>query len=373
MAARNPTMFNANRLKLGIFAANCSSGTAVTTVPERWDASWENNLALARMADEAGFEFMLPIARWRGYGGETNFEGATLETITWASGLLANTTDLTVFGTVHAPLLHPVIAAKQMVTVDHIGGGRFGLNIVCGWNQDEFDMFAIQQRPHDDRYAYGQEWWDVVRGLWENEGSFDYMGEYLRLENLQAEPKPHGARRPIVMNAGSSDAGLEFAARNCDVLFTALIDHDRTRRAIADIKARAAGFGRTVDIYCSTHVVCRPTRREAEEFYRYYAIDNADTDAVERLMELQGLHARSYPPELIERFRTRFAGGHGSYPIVGTPDDVAAEYARIAELGVAGATMAAVDYLDAVSVFAEEILPRLERQPASPVVDPGGF
>ena len=89
MAPRNPTMFNANRLKLGIFAANCSSGTAVTTVPERWDASWENNLALARMADDAGFEFMLPIARWRGYGGETNFEGETLETITWASGLLA--------------------------------------------------------------------------------------------------------------------------------------------------------------------------------------------------------------------------------------------------------------------------------------------
>ena len=163
------------------------------------------------------------------------------------------------------------------------------------------------------------------------------------------------------MNAGSSDAGLAFAARNCDVLFTALIDHDRTRRAIAEIEARARGFGRSVEIHCSTHVVCRPTRREAEEFYHYYAVENADTDAVERLMELQGLYARSYPPELIERLRTRFAGGHGSYPIVGTPDEVAAEYARIGELGVAGATMAAVDYIDAVTVFDDEILPRLER------------
>jgi alkanesulfonate monooxygenase SsuD/methylene tetrahydromethanopterin reductase-like flavin-dependent oxidoreductase (luciferase family) len=354
-------MFNANRLKLGIFAANCSSGTAVTTVPERWDASWENNLALARLADAAGFEFMLPIARWRGYGGETDFEGATFETITWATGLLAGTENITVFGTVHAPLLHPVIAAKQMVTADHIGRGRFGLNIVCGWNQDEFDMFAVTQRPHDDRYAYGQEWWDVVRGLWENPGAFDHAGEHLRLENLQAAPKPYGGRRPVVMNAGSSEAGLRFAARNCDVLFTALIDDARTRRAIADIAALAGGFGRTVDIYCSTHVVCRPTRREAEEFYHYYAVENADSDAVERLMELQGLHARSYPAELIERFRTRFAGGHGSYPIVGTPDEVAAAYARIADLGVAGATVAAVDYLDAVAVFSEEILPRLER------------
>jgi alkanesulfonate monooxygenase SsuD/methylene tetrahydromethanopterin reductase-like flavin-dependent oxidoreductase (luciferase family) len=40
-----------------------------------------------------------------------------------------------VFGTVHAPLIHPLIAAKQLVTADHIGQGRFGLNIVCGWNE----------------------------------------------------------------------------------------------------------------------------------------------------------------------------------------------------------------------------------------------
>jgi alkanesulfonate monooxygenase SsuD/methylene tetrahydromethanopterin reductase-like flavin-dependent oxidoreductase (luciferase family) len=361
MHQRNPTMSNSNRLKLGVFAANCSSGTAVTTVPERWDASWENNLKLAQITDGAGFEFMLPIARWRGYGGETNFEGETLETITWASGLLAGTEDITVFGTVHAPLLHPVIAAKQMVTVDHIGRGRFGLNIVCGWNQDEFDMFAVAQRPHDDRYTYGQEWWDVVRGLWETEESFDHIGQYLRLENLQGAPKPYGGGRPIVMNAGSSEAGLDFAARNCDVLFTALIDHERTAKAVAEIKERAGKFGRSVDVYCSTHVVCRATRREAEEFYHYYAVENADTDAVERLMELQGLHAQSYPTELIEKFRTRFAGGHGSYPIVGTPDDVAAEYARIAELGVTGATVAAVDYLDAIPVFRDDVLPRLER------------
>ena len=361
MAPRNPTMFNANRLKLGIFAANCSSGTAVTMVPERWDASWENNLALARMADDAGFEFMLPIARWRGYGGKTNFEGETLETITWACGLLAETKDITVFGTVHAPLLHPVIAAKQMVTVDHIGQGRFGVNIVCGWNQDEFDMFSVTQRPHDDRYVYGQEWWDVVRGLWETKGTFHYSGQYLHLENLQGDPKPYGAQRPVIMNAGASKAGVEFAARNCDVLFTALIEHERTSQAITGIKNVANGFGRAVDVYCSTHVVCRPTRSEAEEFYHYYAVENADADAVERLMELQGLHAQSFPAELIERFRTRFAGGHGSYPVIGTPDEVAAEFARIAELGVSGATIAAVDYLDAIPMFRDEVLPRLER------------
>ena len=112
-----------NALKIGLFGANCSSGRAVTKVPERWSGTWPDNLKLARMADEAGIDFMLPIGRWKGYGGDTGYQGATLETITWACGLLAATKRITVFGTVHAPLFHPIIAAKQMVTADHIGEG----------------------------------------------------------------------------------------------------------------------------------------------------------------------------------------------------------------------------------------------------------
>ena len=137
-----------NALKIGLFGANCSSGRAVTKVPERWSGTWPDNLQLAQMADEAGIDFMLPIGRWKGYGGDTGYQEATLETITWACGLLAATKRITVFGTVHAPLFHPVIAAKQMVTADHIGEGRFGLNIVVGWNEGEFEMFGVEQREH---------------------------------------------------------------------------------------------------------------------------------------------------------------------------------------------------------------------------------
>ena len=71
----------------------------VTKVPERWASSWDNNLRLAHLLDEAGIDFMLPIARWIGYGGETNFHGNVLETITWAAGLLALTRNITVFAT----------------------------------------------------------------------------------------------------------------------------------------------------------------------------------------------------------------------------------------------------------------------------------
>ena len=136
------SLYSRNTLKLGLFGANCSSGRAVTKVPERWSGSWPDCLRLARMADDAGIEFMLPVGRWKGYGGDTDYQGETFETITWAAGLLGATKRLTVFGTVHAPMFHPIIAAKQFVTADHIGDGRFGLNIVCGWNADEFTMFG---------------------------------------------------------------------------------------------------------------------------------------------------------------------------------------------------------------------------------------
>ena len=160
------SMHNANKLKIGLFGSNCSSGRAVTLVPERWSGSWPDNLRLARMADDAGLDFLLPIGRWKGYGGDTDYQGATLETITWATGLLALTKRVTVFGTVHAPLFNPVIAAKEMVTADHIGEGRFGLNIVVGWNEGEFAMFGVKQRDHESRYDYAQEWIDVIKMIW---------------------------------------------------------------------------------------------------------------------------------------------------------------------------------------------------------------
>ena len=156
-------MHNNNKLKLGLFGANCSSGRAVTLVPERWTGNWPDNKKLALLADEVGIDFMLPIGRWKGYGGDTDYQGETLETITWATALLAVTKRITVFGTVHAPIFNPVVAAKEMVTADQVGEGRFGLNIVVGWNEGEFEMFGVEQRDHEARYDYAQEWIDVIK------------------------------------------------------------------------------------------------------------------------------------------------------------------------------------------------------------------
>lgn len=347
--------------RLGVFAPNCSGGAAITRVPERWRASWDENVALARMLDAAGMDFLLPIARWRGFGGATAFQQESFETLSWAAGMLAATERITVFGTTHVAFIHPILAAKQVATLSHLGRGRFGLNIVCGWNRDEFDMFGAPLREHDDRYEYGEEWWAIVRRLWSERDEFDHAGAYFSLENLACDPKPFGGRRPPVINAGASPRGKAFGARNCDFLFTVIVDLDAARQAAVEVEALAASFGRRIGILGTCYVVCRPTRGEAEDYHRYYAEEMADWPAVDKLIAGAGIETRAFPPDYYREFRIRWSGGHGSYPLIGTPDDIADAMARLAAAGYAGTTVSFVNYLEEFPYFAQEVLPRLER------------
>jgi len=358
------SMYNDNAFKLGLFGANCSSGRAITKVPERWSGNWDDNLALARMSDEVGLDFLLPIGRWKGYGGETNYQGATYETVTWATGLLAATKRITVFATVHAPLLHPVFAAKQFVTADHIGQGRFGLNIVCGWNEGEFKMFGAAQRDHEGRYEYGQEWIDVVRGIWANDKPFDYQGQYLKLEGIRCDPKPFGGTQPLVMNAGASPTGQAFAVRNCDALFCTPRGAE-TIEELADgiqlVKTLAAEQGCKIDVYSVGVVTCRPTMEEAKDYHRHCIIDDADWSAVDNILAMKDITPESMGIEAFERRRRHQAHGMGGIPIVGDPDFVVSEIARMAKAGIRGIGVSFVNYLEELPYFCDEVLPRLER------------
>jgi FMNH2-dependent dimethyl sulfone monooxygenase len=356
------SLYSGNALKLGLFGANCSSGRAVTTVPERWSGSWNDCLRLAHLADDAGIEFMLPVGRWKGYGGDTDYQGETLETVTWAAGLLAATHRLTVFGTVHAPLIHPLIAAKQFVTADHIGHGRFGLNVVCGWNEDEFDMFGATMREHATRYEYVQEWFDAIRLAWSDAEDFDFQGSFIRLHRARAKPKPYGGGRPIVMNAGASPAGQAFAIRNCDALFSMTPKGrlDEFAAHVARVKELARASGREIDVYTVAVVTCRRTRREAEEYYRHWAIDSADWAAVDRIMAMRGVTRDRFPDDFEER-RYHQANGMGGVPIVGDPEAVAHQLARLAETGAKGIALSFVNYLDELLLFRDAVLPRLQR------------
>jgi alkanesulfonate monooxygenase SsuD/methylene tetrahydromethanopterin reductase-like flavin-dependent oxidoreductase (luciferase family) len=353
--------FGSNRLRIGLFSPNCSGGLAITSVPERWVASWDNNVALAKMSDEAGIDFILPIARWIGYGGETGFQDTTLETITWATGLLASTRDIRIFATAHVAFMHPLVAAKQFSTMSHVARGRFGLNVVCGWNKPEYETFGLAfADEHVDRYAFGKEWLDIVRRVWSSTEPFDWNGDHFHLKGAFGSPLPYDGR-PLIFNAGFSTEGRAFAEKNADYLLTTLVDIDLGSGDVRSIKEAAlTEHGRDVDVIATSHVVCRPTMAEAQAYYEYYSNERADWPAVDRLMELQALHAKSFPPEAFKLFRQRFAAGFGTYPIVGDPDHVASELARISAAGFAGTTVSFVNYLDELPYFRDEVLPRLE-------------
>src|SRR5438128_2374605 len=76
-------------------------------------AEWPSTLALAQMGDAMDFEALVPVGRWKGFGGVTNFNGAGFESFTWAAGIGASTRRAGIFATSHVPTMHPVMAAKQ--------------------------------------------------------------------------------------------------------------------------------------------------------------------------------------------------------------------------------------------------------------------
>jgi len=365
MAQRNPGIVGGNAFKMGLFGSNCAGGIAFVNLPERWDASWENNLKLAQLSEKVGLECIIPVARWKGFGGVTDPSGFTLETITWACGLLAQTSKLNVFGTVHVPLTHPLYAAKQMATTDHVGQGRFGLNIVCGYNQDEFDMFGMKQEEHDTRYEQGQEWWDIVKQVWSGSGPSDYHGKFYRLSGVVGLPTPWGGKNPTIMNAGASPPGRAFAIRNSDLHFDHGGSPEESAARIAETKRLAREQGREIQVWFPLSILCRPTQKEVDE-YLDYCIANADWGAVDHIIDIltgsagsRGFDTDAFRKKI--KSERRVPGYGVAHVINGDPDHVAGELARLHGAGFDGAAIDFVNYLDELPYFAQEVIPRLER------------
>lgn len=344
-------------LKLGLFAQNADGGMAITTAPERWGASWADTLAAARMAEEGGLDFLLPIARWKGFGGETNPREHSFETLTWAAALAAATSRIALFATVHVPLVHPVFAAKALATVDHVSGGRAGLNIVCGWSPGEFAMFG--QTPDAKGYDRAAEWLEIVERAWSDEAPFDFEGAYYSLKGVISRPASLQRPRPLVMNAAFSPPGRDFAARSCDVLFSTFTDLADGAGHVADMAARAAERGRSVPVFAVAHVVCRATRAEAEDDYDRFTRRQTDDAALDAYMAGKKAHSGSHDERAYALHRARFAGGGGTFPIVGDPDGVAETLGAIAAQGYRGVGLSFVNYAAETPFFCAEVLPRL--------------
>jgi alkanesulfonate monooxygenase SsuD/methylene tetrahydromethanopterin reductase-like flavin-dependent oxidoreductase (luciferase family) len=348
-----------NRLKLGVFSANADGGLAITDVPERWRAGWADNLTAAQIADRAGLEFLLPIARWRGFGGKNRVREWSFETFTWAAALAASTDRIGLFMTVHVPLVHPLYAAKALATVDHVSCGRAGLNIVCGWNPKEFAMFGTSLT--EKGYDQAEEWLQVLERAYASDAPFDYNGTYYKLNEAISRPASLQMPRPVTMNAAFGSPGRDFAARNCDFLFTTFTEIADAGKHVADITARAQSSQREVGVYTVCHVVCRETQAEADDYYHRYAATLADHEAVDAHMAGKKEFSQSHDREAYDRYRQRFAGGAGSYPLVGTPERIVKDMIAICEQGYAGIALSFVNYTQELPYFCDRVLPLLER------------
>jgi FMNH2-dependent dimethyl sulfone monooxygenase len=359
--AAHVALYNEQPLKLGLFSINSNGNVFFSDLPDiptRRAVSWENSVNVARLADEIGFEAFIPVARWRGFGGSTNWAGDVYETLTYAAGIAASTKNIMTFATVHAPLVHPVAAAKAITTIDHISGGRAGLNVVMGWYEKEMRMMGTELRAHDDRYGYGAEWTELIERLWSDAGSFDYHGKYFDLEAAEASPKPIQPR-PVLLNAGASPAGLDFAARYADFNFASFVSADQASAYASDMREKAAGYGREIGLVTLVIVVCRDTEAEAQAAYQAI-IDHGDWDAAENFMKDLNISS-TFKEHMKKEFLSKFVAGSGGYALVGTPEQVAEGFQTVRASGIDCALLGMIDYEQELRYFNAKVMPLLKQ------------
>jgi FMNH2-dependent dimethyl sulfone monooxygenase len=358
---RQPVLNDENQLKLALFGINLRGGVTLSDVEGKAEATWEENRRLAVHADRLGLDAIVPVARWRGYGGASNLGERSFETFTWASGLLAATRRIQVFATFHVPLAHPVLAAKMVTTADHVSGGRFGLNIVAGWYAQELAMFGLAQKEHDERYEVADEWTQVLKALWTVEGEQDFRGRYFDVPAAFMEPKPLQKPYPVIMNAGSSPAGRRFAAKHSDLLFAGLTNAETAPRQIAEIKALAREqFGREIRVFGRGHIVCRDTQQEAEEYYDYVHRQVADFAGAANVTGISKVHSQSTDWTADERkLLEGMVAGFWGIPMVGSADQVTQQLIDLHGAGADGIAISFVNYDEGLDQMERLLLPRL--------------
>jgi alkanesulfonate monooxygenase SsuD/methylene tetrahydromethanopterin reductase-like flavin-dependent oxidoreductase (luciferase family) len=359
----NP-LYNDRKLKLGTFGTNLDRGCAISTIDGTLEINWPNTLTLAKIADEMQFEALVPVGRWKGFGGVTNFNGPGFETFSWAAGVGACTASPAVFATSHVLTVHPVMAAKQATTIDHITGGRFALNVVTGWHRPEMEMFGAPLLEHDDRYTLAVEWLEIIKRLWTEADEFDYEGRHFRIAKGYLEPKPLQKPFPPVMNAGNSEKGRDYAIRYCDVAFVNLNrgDLSLSQAVIADYRKRARDeYGRELQVWSHAYVVQGETEAEAKAYFDEYVHQKGDWEAASNLVETMGLNTVGRSPEMLQAMKMHFIGGWGGFPLVGTSEQVVDGLAKLSALGLDGVVVSWPRYIDDMRAFQRNTLPLLKQ------------
>jgi alkanesulfonate monooxygenase SsuD/methylene tetrahydromethanopterin reductase-like flavin-dependent oxidoreductase (luciferase family) len=359
----NP-LYNDRKLKLGTFGSNLDRGCAISTIDGVLEINWPNTLELAKLADSMEFEALVPVGRWKGFGGVTNFNGPGFECFSWAAGVGASTANSAVFSTSHVLTVHPIMAAKQATTIDHITGGRFALNVVTGWHRPEMEMFGAPLMDHDDRYGLAVEWLDIIKRLWVEDDEFDYDGRHFKISKGYLAPKPLQKPFPPVMNAGNSGKGRDYAIQFCDIAFVNLNRGDLSvsKAVIADYRKRAREeFGRELQVWSHAYIVQGETEAEAKAYFNEYVHQKGDWAAATNLVETMGLNTVGRTPEQLNAMKMHFIGGWGGFALVGTSEQIVEGLARLSALGLDGVVVSWPRYIEDMRCFRRQTLPLIKQ------------
>jgi alkanesulfonate monooxygenase len=163
----------------------------------------------------------------------------------------------------HRPgFINPTTAARMGATQDQLSGGRFGIHIITGGEDVD------QQREGDflskpERYARSEEFVEVLKQTWTSSKPFDYKGRFYELKGAFSSVKPVQQPHPPIFFGGSSDEGIEVAAKHADVWAMWCQPLAAVKQQIEDIHARAAPYGRRPGISVSFRPILASTEEKA--------------------------------------------------------------------------------------------------------------
>ncbi len=367
--SQRPMMDGPNKFKVAIFGANVTTGQGGLNLAENTIklGNWGEIEGLAQKADRYGVDGFIPIARWQGLSGPDRPWGRQFETFTWAAGLAAATQNIQIFATCLIPFIHPVMAAKMMATVDHISGGRMGLNATAGYFKPEYHMFGVEVPEHDTRYELADEWMTIVERLWavEDDYQFDFDGDFFHLQGAQSWPKPVQTPGPMVMSAGSSPAGQQFAFKHANILFAAIGSVEHSQSVTPKLRENADAAGREdLGLWAGVHIICKDTEKEAREYLEYVE-EKGDYESALRYRHIiqngdsRGWswdhYKKSEDPKQDETIKTFFRAG--LVPLVGTPEMIVDGLQKLQDSGITGVCTGLVDYDEGLDRMNEQIFP----------------
>ena len=341
-------------IDLGVFLPVTNNGWIISKNSPQFLPTFALNRDIAQLAERIGFGYIFSMAKWRGFGGETDFWKYSVESMTLMTGLAGYAPTLRLIASVGPALIHPAVFAKMAATMDDVTGGRLGFNIVTAGNRGEYAQMGLYPENFEDyRYEYSEEWLMLVKRLWTEE-SVTHAGRYFTLDDCQSWPKPVQSTVPMVC-ATSSERGYRFVAEHCTDAFFGGAALDLKKERSRRIKEVAAEHGRTVRTHTLINLIQGDSDADARRTYEHYQA-GADLEAIAKV---SGSVISS--TDRFKNVETRLF--YGGLPFVGGPQSAAAMIEELAVDGrLDGIMFVFPDFIEGLTRFGEQVMPILRRR-----------